>query len=62
MPSAPAPTRLFLARHGGTTASDAGLADEYGGGPAFQVLELAPGSLSGTRGLVRYAPAFAAFT
>ena len=36
----------------------------YGGEPldsAFQVLELVPGALAGSRGWVRYHPAFAGF-
>ena len=37
-----------------------GLSDEYGGGDAFQVLELVPGTLPVGAGLVRYAPEFAA--
>lgn len=40
-------------------AAEFGLADEYGGGPAFQALELAPAALPIGAGLVRYAPEFA---
>jgi putative acetyltransferase len=40
-------------------ASSAGLVDEYGGGDAFQVLEIIPGSLPRGAGLVLYSPEFA---
>jgi hypothetical protein len=36
-----------------------GLRDEYGGGEAFQALELRPGSIPPAGGVVRYAPQFA---
>ena len=49
----------FYARFGFGPASAFGLADEYGGGPAFQALELIPGRLPRGAGLVRYAPEFA---
>jgi len=49
----------YYARFGFRPAAAAGLHDEYGGGPAFQVLELRPGSLPAREGLVRYAPEFA---
>jgi len=39
-----------------------GLLDEYGGGEAFQALELRPGSIPLGAGLVRYAPEFEEFT
>ena len=48
----------YYSRFGFRPASDAGLLDEYGGGPAFQVLELASGSLPEGKGLVRYGPEF----
>ncbi|MBX9627794.1 MAG: N-acetyltransferase [Gemmataceae bacterium] len=51
----------YYARFGFRPAADFGLSDEYGGGPAFQVLELTPGALPAGAGLVRYAPEFAAF-
>lgn len=38
------------------------LCDEYGGGEAFQAIELRPGSIPSSGGLVRYAPAFADLT
>lgn len=37
------------------------LFDEYGGGEAFQALELQPGTIPCTGGAVRYAPEFALF-
>jgi putative acetyltransferase len=49
----------YYARFGFTPGSDAGLVDEYGGGPAFQALELRGGALPRGAGLVRYAPEFA---
>ncbi|MEI6726755.1 MAG: N-acetyltransferase [Actinomycetes bacterium] len=49
----------YYARFGFRPAAEAGLHDEYGGGPAFQVLELRPGSLPVGAGLVRYSPEFA---
>lgn len=49
----------YYARFGFRPAAEAGLHDEYGGGPAFQVLELQPGSLPVGAGLVRYSPEFA---
>jgi putative acetyltransferase len=50
----------FYARFGFRPASEFGLADEYGAGPAFQAVELVPGALPVGGGLVRYAPEFAA--
>jgi putative acetyltransferase len=38
------------------------LSDDYGGGPAFQVIERVPGTLPIGAGLVRYADEFAAVT
>ena len=49
----------YYARFGFRPAADVGLSDEYGGGPAFQVLELVPGALPVGAGLVRYGPDFA---
>ena len=46
-------------RFGFRTAAEFGLADEYGGGLAFQALELIAGALPRGAGLVRYAPEFA---
>jgi putative acetyltransferase len=51
----------FYARFGFRAASGFGLRDEYGGGPAFQVLELIVGGIPPGGGLVRYAPEFAPF-
>jgi putative acetyltransferase len=39
-------------------AAASGLTDEYGGGVAFQAIELVPGGLPTGAGLVRYAPEF----
>jgi putative acetyltransferase len=50
----------YYGRFGFRSAPDSGLTDEYGGGPAFQVLELLPGGLPVGAGLVRYCPEFAA--
>jgi putative acetyltransferase len=49
----------YYGRFGFRAAADFGLSDEYGGGAAFQALELAPGALPIGAGLVRYAPEFA---
>ena len=49
----------YYSRFGFRPAADWGLLDEYGGGPAFQAIELRPGALASTSGLVRYAPEFA---
>jgi putative acetyltransferase len=51
----------YYGRFGFRPAPAFGLSDEYGGGDAFQVLELVPGSLPVGTGLVKYAPEFAAF-
>ncbi|MBS0206386.1 MAG: N-acetyltransferase [Planctomycetes bacterium] len=48
----------YYSRFGFLPGPDFGLTDEYGGGTAFQVLELAPGSLPRSAGLVRYAHEF----
>jgi putative acetyltransferase len=49
----------YYSRFGFRPAAEFGLADEYGGGPAFQAIELIPGALPVGAGLVRYAPEFA---
>ena len=49
----------YYSRFGFRPASELGLSDEYGGGPAFQALELVPGELPVGAGLVRYASEFA---
>jgi putative acetyltransferase len=48
----------YYGRFGFRAAPALGLADEYGGGDAFQVLELSPGKLPINGGLVKYAPEF----
>lgn len=48
----------YYARFGFTPASRWGLHDEYGGGDAFQALELRPGAIPSDGGVVRYAPEF----
>jgi putative acetyltransferase len=50
----------YYRRFGFLPASSFTLVDEYGGGDAFQVLELVRGGIPGSGGLVRYAPQFAA--
>jgi putative acetyltransferase len=50
----------YYGRFGFRPASDSGLSDEYGGGAAFQSIELLAGSLPVGAGLVKYAPEFAA--
>lgn len=50
----------YYGRFGFRPASDLGLSDAYGGGLAFQALELIPGVLPVGAGLVSYAPEFAA--
>ncbi len=50
----------YYARFGFRPAPALGLHDAYGGGDAFQVLELRPGALPRGAGLVRYASAFGA--
>ena len=49
----------YYGRFGFKPASAFGLSDEYGGGPAFQVIELIAGQLPVGAGLVRYSPEFA---
>jgi putative acetyltransferase len=51
----------YYGRFGFRAAAAVGLTDEYGGGAAFQALELLPGALPAGAGLVRYAPEFAGF-
>jgi putative acetyltransferase len=48
----------YYSRFGFVPASHHGLSDEFGGGDAFQVLELRPGALPEGGGLVRYAQEF----
>ena len=50
----------YYSRFGFRPAAEFGLSDEYGGGPAFQAVELLAGALPVGGGLVRYAPEFAA--
>ena len=50
----------YYIRFGFHPAAEVGLSDEYGGGSAFQALELVPGALPVGAGLVRYAREFAA--
>lgn len=49
----------YYARFGFQPATEFGLLDEYGGGVAFQVVELIEDSLPVGDGLVKYAPEFA---
>lgn len=49
----------FYVGFGFAPASDFGLCDQYGGGSAFQVLELTEGTLPVGAGLVCYGPEFA---
>ncbi|MCI0380318.1 MAG: N-acetyltransferase [Gemmataceae bacterium] len=51
--------REYYGRFGFQPAADWGLMDEYGGGSAFQVIELRAGAIPRGAGLVRYAPEFA---
>lgn len=51
----------FYSRFGFVRAATHGLHDEYGGGDAFQSLELLPEALPVGAGTVRYAPEFAIF-
>jgi putative acetyltransferase len=50
----------YYGRFGFRPARNFGLSDEYGGGSAFQAIELVPGAMPVGAGLVRYAPEFAA--
>jgi putative acetyltransferase len=49
----------YYSRFGFRAASEFGLFDEYGGGPAFQCVEVVSGALPVGAGLVRYAAEFA---
>lgn len=49
----------YYVRFGFRSAAEVGLSDAYGGGAAFQAMELIPGTLPRGAGLVRYAPEFA---
>lgn len=51
----------YYQRFGFHPAPAYGLSDEYGGGEAFQALELQPGGIPRNAGLVRYAPEFSVF-
>ena len=51
---------LYYCRFGFSTASNRGLRDEYGGGDAFQVIELRDDGIPVGGGTVQYAPEFAA--
>lgn len=51
----------YYGRFGFVTARQFGLVDEFGGGDAFQALELRSNSIPRDAGLVHYAPEFAAF-
>lgn len=51
----------YYGRFGFAAAWASGLSDEYGGGDAFQVLELQPGCIPRGAGVVRYAPEFVIF-
>jgi putative acetyltransferase len=50
----------YYGRFGFRPARGFGLSDEYGGGSAFQAIELVPGAMPRGAGLVSYAPEFAA--
>jgi putative acetyltransferase len=50
----------YYARFGFRAASEFGLRDDYGGGDAFQAVELIRGALPVGAGLVRYSEEFAA--
>src|SRR4051812_37573271 len=52
----------FYGRFSFLPAASVGLSDEYGGGAAFQAIELSPGALPRDAGLVHYAPEFAGVT
>ena len=51
----------YYARFGFVPAGNHGLTDPYGGGPAFQVIELRQGALEQVAGAVRFAPEFDLF-
>jgi putative acetyltransferase len=48
----------YYRRFGFLPAAQWKLSDEYGGGDAFQAMELAPGTIPRNGGVVRYAPEF----
>jgi putative acetyltransferase len=48
----------YYGRFGFCPAKDFGLSDEYGGGVAFQAMELLPGTMPVGAGLVKYVPEF----
>lgn len=48
----------YYRRFGFRPAAAFGMHDEYGGGEAFQLIELVPGTVPRGSGLVRYAPPF----
>lgn len=50
----------YYGRFGFVPAKRWGLIGEYGGGDAFQALELVPGAIGPNPGPIRYAPEFAA--
>ena len=51
----------YYGRFGFVPASDYGLTSVYGGGPAFQAIELRQGALGQVTGVVRFAPEFDEF-
>lgn len=51
----------FYGRFGFQPAAEWQLTDEYGGGAAFQAIELRPGQFPAAGGLVQYAPEFGLF-
>lgn len=51
----------YYRQFGFVAATQVGLQDEYGGGPAFQVREFVGGAIPSGGGLVRYAAEFAIF-
>jgi putative acetyltransferase len=51
----------YYGRFGFHSASDWGLSDEYGGGDAFQLIELVKDAVPRGHGLVHYAPEFSIF-
>jgi len=52
----------YYTRFGFKPASNWNLSDEYGGGEAFQALELQPGAAPPSGGPVKYAPEFSIFS
>jgi putative acetyltransferase len=52
----------YYGRFGFRAAESFGLSDDYGGGSAFQAIELSPGAMPTGAGLVRYAPEFGMFS